>query len=507
MDYEKKYNEALEKARRLNVDKMLSNEAIEEIFPELRESEDEKVKERAIAILKQQRDYWSYDGPVNKFPPSTKRKDLVEAIDAALACLEKQKNLDKMIVVSPEVWDGAINDAYENGKKDSEKQKEQKPLSTEETELNSLAFLEQMGYTCIPPKKEHQNNSDAPKNALGGALNSPLDKDKNLDDIAQDYVEAVKEYNPEPTWDLMQTAVCYGYHLAEQEKQKPWKVGANAYFTPEQKSVDLSEMMVHKEPYIAPVPTPMVADEQKPIILSDKFEVALEEFLMNARDKSEKTFAEDVKEYADRLREIVINEKKEQKHPNGCFTCDEYKKGYEEGRRNGFTAGYNKAMKEVEQKEQKPVDFPTTDEEVNEFLETHSKVEVPEKYKTPDFVFSKQEYKSYPIISKDTTSVKPAEWSEEDEAMRDNILRLLSCFVGTSECDSNPSLSTSYPAYQKEISWLKSLRPVSKESLQPHWKPSEEQMEALKKVACNLVGTGTETDVYLIQLFEQLKKL
>ena len=34
-----------------------------------------------------------------------------------------------------------------------EKQKEQKPLSTEETELNSIAFLEQMGYTCIPPGK------------------------------------------------------------------------------------------------------------------------------------------------------------------------------------------------------------------------------------------------------------------------------------------------------------------------------------------------------------------
>lgn len=31
-----------------------------------------------------------------------------------------------------------------------------------------------------------------------------------------------------------------------------------------QKLADLSEMMVHKEPYIAPVPTSMVADEQKP---------------------------------------------------------------------------------------------------------------------------------------------------------------------------------------------------------------------------------------------------
>lgn len=51
--------------------------------------------------------------------------------------------------------------------------------------------------------------------------------------------------------------------------------------------------------------------------------------------------------------------------------------------------------------------------------------------------------------------------------MRDNILRLLSCFVCTLECDSNPSLSASYPAYQKEIDWLKSLRPqLHKETYQ-----------------------------------------
>lgn len=45
-------------------------------------------------------------------------------------------------------------------------------------------------------------------------------------------------------------------------------------YTPvEQKPADLSEMMVHKEPYIAPVPTPMVADEQKPA-WSDEDETA-----------------------------------------------------------------------------------------------------------------------------------------------------------------------------------------------------------------------------------------
>lgn len=40
--------------------------------------------------------------------------------------------------------------------KHSDEQKEQKPLTTEETELNSIAFLEQMGYTCIPPVKEQK---------------------------------------------------------------------------------------------------------------------------------------------------------------------------------------------------------------------------------------------------------------------------------------------------------------------------------------------------------------
>lgn len=65
--------------------------AWETLVPELAESEDERAQKRAIAILKQQRDYWSYDGPVNKFPPATKRKDLVSAIDVALSCLEKQQ--------------------------------------------------------------------------------------------------------------------------------------------------------------------------------------------------------------------------------------------------------------------------------------------------------------------------------------------------------------------------------------------------------------------------------
>lgn len=41
--------------------------------------------------------------------------------------------------------------------------------------------------------------------------------------------------------------------------------------------------------------------------------------------------------------------------------------------------------------EEKPSeDFPTSDEEMAKFLATHPKVEVPEKYKTPNWFFDKQ---------------------------------------------------------------------------------------------------------------------
>lgn len=157
------------------------------------------------------------------------------------------------------------------------------------------------------------------------------------------------------------------------------------------------------------------------------------------------------------------------------------------------------------EKEQKPVDFPTTDEEVNEFLETHPKVEVPEKYKTPDFVFKKQEYESHPIISKDTTSVKPAEWSDEDADM------LNCCISSIEEAKENRYAykeTNGDTSYDREIAWLKSLRPVSKESLQSHWKPSEEQMEALERTI-RLANFGLEEDrrKALESLHDQLKKL
>ena len=41
--------------------------------------------------------------------------------------------------------------------------------------------------------------------------------------------------------------------------------------------------------------------------------------------------------------------------------------------------------------QQEQPDFPTTDEEIERLLATHPKVEVPDKYKTPDWLWKKQE--------------------------------------------------------------------------------------------------------------------
>ena len=54
---------------------------------------------------------------------------------------------------SESVRDWCTDDVVNAFKAGAEWQKEQIP-STEETELNSLAFLEELGYTCIPPKEQ-----------------------------------------------------------------------------------------------------------------------------------------------------------------------------------------------------------------------------------------------------------------------------------------------------------------------------------------------------------------
>lgn len=94
MDYEKAYKEALEKARSWhnapNSDKMPTTvkRISEELFPELKESEDERIRKYLISLVKN----WDKDGIVSKYTSDA------NDIKQILAWLEKQGKETSMVV-------------------------------------------------------------------------------------------------------------------------------------------------------------------------------------------------------------------------------------------------------------------------------------------------------------------------------------------------------------------------------------------------------------------------
>ena len=88
---------------------------------------------------------------------------------------------------------------------------------------------------------------------------------------------------------------------------------------------------------------------------------------------------------------------------------------------------------------------------------------------------------------------KPAEWSEEDEEMLEYVIgdvndakQLFANKEAIDLCD-------------KEIAWLKSLR--------PSWKPSKEQMKALYDACCIAFEEGRDFHPSLSRLYHDLMKL
>ena len=288
---------------------------------------------------------------------------------------------------------------------------------SEEGQAECLAWLEK--------QKEHQNNSDAPNESSWSGIISSSDKDKNLDEIAQDYVDGVKEYNPEPTWDLVQTAVCYGYHYCEQKEQP-------------------KEELVYR---------------------------------LNG------------------LMQDYIKEGKDDEEKEHRFKC--YQLFWDALEDTNF----------FEQKEQKP----TSTEDMPYITDEHFYEREPAdsfKYKLAEYMTKGCTLKEGPdgytyAISAETilkmaeeellkrgVVQKPAEWSEEDEKQIRQIERI----VKDAGCSKQ---------LQERIhNWLKSLRP------QPHWKPSEEQMNALNfAITYFMHETSYQNPTELRDLYEELLKL
>ena len=103
----------------------------------------------------------------------------------------------------------------------------------------------------------------------------------------------------------------------------------------------------------------------------------------------------------------------------------------------------------------------------------------------------------YDWLEKNLEYMKPnkQEWSEEDEKMIERLITRLNWITYNTRTDgTSPNIT-----FLEEIDWLKSLRP------QPHWKPSEEQMEALRKsIEKMTLPCGNKA---LETLYEDLRKL
>ena len=90
------------------------------------------------------------------------------------------------------------------------------------------------------------------------------------------------------------------------------------------------------------------------------------------------------------------------------------------------------------------------------------------------------------------------EWSEEDEEMFGNVLSTLSI------CSNNPDIPIDVrKMHQKEYAWFDEL--YNRFYSQPQWKPSKEQIEALLEAAQGLYSCKEKN--LLLDLYEQLKAL
>ena len=119
------------------------------------------------------------------------------------------------------------------------------------------------------------------------------------------------------------------------------------------------------------------------------------------------------------------------------------------------------------QKEQKPIELPKSEDYGIDGL--YAAVDILQKtlgevdgYQTDDGIL---EHKCAISAVKELYEQKPAEWSEEDERLLTKLMTFVDIECFDRECNG-----------QEVIDWLKSFRP------QPHWKPSEEQMDILDKV-------------------------
>ena len=186
----------------------------------------------------------------------------------------------------------------------------------------------------------------------------------------------------------------------------------------------------------------------------------------------------------ERVRKILIHIVK--------GACDKYGIKY-----RGNEIGQEKLLAYLErQKEQKPAEWGEEDEELFELLHTC----VCRCISDPYWSYVKREDVSKRVIPflEKLKSLHPQpkeEWNEEDEKKRNAIIGILD--FQASKCQGRICATDGF-LLDELISWLKFLRP------QPHWKPSENMLNALKWAKSEFHPDCPETMAQLNALYNEL---
>lgn len=342
-------------------------EAIRTLIPELTESEDERIKKALIEVFKKklERGYeWVEYGIPNR---------------SVLDWLEKQK--------------------------------ERKPLTTEETELNSIAFLEQIGYTCIPPGTK------------------PAEKSINWTELTWKDINELEDIINEVHYEFRNGIGEESFGKEVLEKFREYK-GDEYLDEIEQNPAEWSE-----------------EDEKRPeegLLDEEKIITGIIDGITNLASPS--NFGDSItfggfnwKDCVIFLKKLIIDETKR-------YTFADLQESYKRGHLKGEEVGREKMMVEIQR-----------DHEGEEWI-------------NPDDFTAHIRQAYQDGFREGVESIKSTEWSEEDEEMISNIISSLRGYMCLA---SKSPYYTNHEAHiQKEIEFLNTL--PERLNLQPKQEWSEE---------------------------------
>lgn len=414
--------------------------------------EDERMQKAVYVFIKE-----SDKGHVNFDGRAITKED-------CLAYLEKQK---EPLTTEEKMKHPLYVEGFEDGKQVGAqyeaafgKQKEQKPLSTEETELNSIAFLEQLGYTCISPKEQKKSFSHL-----------------EITNVVRQALQECQEYtNINPT-----------YYAA--------RVGAT-----------VERLIKEQKP----------AEYERPLL--SKFEQAVYDCAWGkvtckpegeTQEEYAKRWAEQflfmVREWADDYIDFQIESIKCKAYDRGKADAEKPAEWSEEDKK--MLCSVIKVLEVMPSARFIPIKREIIIPWLKSLTERFN-LQPKQEWSEEDIDkmvnararksgTTKSEMEFYRQGIKDTLkSLRPqpkVEWREEDEKKLERIIKFIICF-------GSNDLTERY----RDIDWLKKL--PFRFTLYPHWTPSEEQMRALKYVAYHLMPDENYRDE-MFSLYEDLKKL